>query len=111
MTEQGGTARRDATDETPGQKAVREHAKEELKLRRRQQFDWDVRGMLAILCVLGAFALAFAQLLVVALRATSPVEVLKSAAEIPAWAAAVVAGVTGFYFGSRGGGNGKEHRH
>ena len=56
-------------------------------------FDLDVRGSLAIMTVTGAFALAFTQLF------------LDSAtgAEIPAWAAAIVAGVTGFYFGSRSG--------
>lgn len=60
----------------------------------RRRIDWDVRGILAILSLLGAFALAFTQLIV------SP----EHSAEIPAWAAAIVAGVTGFYFGSRGGG-------
>ena len=60
----------------------------------RRRIDWDVRGILAILSLLGAFALAFTQL------AFSP----EHSAEIPAWAAAIVAGVTGFYFGSRGGG-------
>jgi len=60
----------------------------------RRRIDWDVRGILAILSLLGAFALAFTQLII------SP----EHSAEIPAWAAAIVAGVTGFYFGSRGGG-------
>ena len=60
----------------------------------RRRIDWDVRGILAILSLLGAFALAFTQLVL------SP----EHSAEIPAWAAAIVAGVTGFYFGSRGGG-------
>jgi hypothetical protein len=57
----------------------------------RRRIDWDVRGILAILSLVGAFALAFTQL------------VIGQTAEIPAWAAAIVAGVTGFYFGSRGG--------
>lgn len=60
----------------------------------RRRIDWDVRGILAILSLLGAFSLAFTQLVL------SP----EHSAEIPAWAAAIVAGVTGFYFGSRGGG-------
>lgn len=60
---------------------------------RRSRLDIDVRGLLAILALLGAFTLAFTQL---ALGAAN-------GAEIPAWAAAIVAGVTGFYFGSRGG--------
>jgi len=59
----------------------------------RRRIDWDVRGILAIMALLGAFSLAFVQLVV-----------LRDTAEIPAWAAAVVSGVTGFYFGSRGGG-------
>ena len=56
----------------------------------RRMIDWDVRGILAILSLVGAFALSFTQLIV------------GGSAEIPAWAAAIVAGVTGFYFGSRG---------
>jgi len=60
----------------------------------RRRIDWDVRGILAILSLLGAFSLAFTQLVI------TP----EHGAEIPAWAAAIVAGVTGFYFGSRGGG-------
>lgn len=56
-------------------------------------FDLDVRGLLAIMTVTGAFALAFTQLFLVS----------SAGAEIPAWAAAIVAGVTGFYFGSRSG--------
>jgi len=60
----------------------------------KARIDWDVRGILAILAVVGAFSLAFVQLLF------APV----ASAEIPAWAAAVVSGVTGFYFGSRSSG-------
>lgn len=66
-------------------------------------FDLDVRGVIALLVVVGVFMLAFAQLFVAASRGsdfTGP-EVIAAAAAIPAWAAAVVGGVTGFYFGSR----------
>lgn len=64
------------------------------RLEKRARFDLDVRGLLAIITILAAFALAFAQL------------ILRGNADIPAWSAAVVAGITGFYFGSRGGSNG-----
>jgi hypothetical protein len=65
-------------------------------LERKARFDLDVRGMLAILALIGSFALAFVQL------------ILRGNADIPAWAAAVVTGIAGFYFGSRSGGdNGK----
>lgn len=67
-------------------------AREQAKFERRKRMDWDVRGILAIMALFGSFALAGAQL------------AQGRTAEIPAWAAAVVAGVTGFYFGSRGGG-------
>jgi hypothetical protein len=64
----------------------------------RRRIDWDVRGILAILSLVGAFSLAGVQLAIL------------NTAEIPAWAAAVVSGVTGFYFGSRGGStNGNGH--
>ena len=66
---------------------------------KRKKLDLDVRGVLAILALLGAFGLAFALLF----RGAAP--------EIPTWAAALVSGVTGFYFGSRAGGtvNGNGH--
>jgi hypothetical protein len=67
----------------------------------RRRIDWDVRGILAILALVGAFALAFVQL----------VFTPDKSAEIPAWAAAVVSGVTGFYFGSRGGSSGGADGH
>jgi hypothetical protein len=57
----------------------------------RRRVDWDVRGLLALLALLGAFALAFAQL------------VYRGDANIPAWAATTVGAVVGFYFGGRGG--------
>jgi hypothetical protein len=59
----------------------------------RRRIDWDVRGILAIMSLVGAFALATGLMV----QGLSP--------EIPAWAAAVVSGVMGFYFGSRGGGD------
>lgn len=64
------------------------------KRKRAGRLDIDVRGILAIISIVCAFALAFVQLFVSD----------NHSAEIPAWAAAIVAGVTGFYFGSRGGG-------
>lgn len=73
---------------------LREHESRMLKTERRRTLDLDVRGMLAILAVLCSFGLAFAQLF------------LQGNADIPAWAAAVVTGIAGFYFGSRGS-NGK----
>jgi len=60
----------------------------------RTRIDWDVRGILAVLSLLGAFCLAGAQM------------IQGQTADIPAWAAAVVSGVMGFYFGSRGGSDG-----
>lgn len=64
----------------------------------RVRIDWDVRGILAILVSVGVFALAFTQL------------ALGQTAEIPAWATAIVGGVTGFYFGARGGSSNGFHR-
>ena len=70
-------------------------------------FDLDVRGLLAILSLVGAFLLSGLQLLVVM---TTPhidftsVSDIVQATTIPAWAAAITAGVAGFYFGSRAGG-------
>lgn len=61
-------------------------------LERKARFDLDVRGLLAVVALVLSFALAIMQLL------------LKGNADIPAWAAAVVTGIAGFYFGSRGGG-------
>lgn len=60
---------------------------------KHRRVDWDVRGILAILAVLGAFSLAFTQL------------TLDLGSDIPAWAATLVGAVAGFYFGSRGGGS------
>lgn len=67
-----------------------------------RRLDLDVRGVLAILALVGAFAMAFVQLL------------RGSTADIPAWAATTVGAIVGFYFGGRGGeaaraGNGSGH--
>lgn len=61
---------------------------------KHRRVDWDVRGILAVLSVVGAFGLAVAQLY------------LKMSSDIPAWAATLVGAVAGFYFGSRAGANG-----
>lgn len=66
-------------------------AKLEAKLDRAKRLDLDVRGLLAIFAVIGTFALSAAGL------------VLQHSAEIPAWAAAMVASIVGFYFGSKAG--------
>ena len=66
------------------------------KIERSRHFDLDTRGLLAVMALVGAFSLAFFQL------------ALKGTADIPAWAAAVVTGVAGFYFGSRSGTNGRD---
>jgi len=58
---------------------------------RRRRVDWDVRGILALLALVGAFAIAFAQLS------------SHGDANIPAWAATTVGAIVGFYFGGRGG--------
>lgn len=63
----------------------------------RRRIDWDVRGIIAILALIGTFTLAGAQLL------------LGHSADIPAWAAALVATVTTYYFVSRGS-NGQTRR-
>jgi hypothetical protein len=65
---------------------------------KRRRVDWDVRGILALLALLGAFGLAFAQL------------VTHGDANIPAWAATTVGAIVGFYFGGRGGSNGHGDR-
>ncbi len=64
---------------------------------RRSRLDLDVRGIIAILAMLGAFGLAF----VLLLDGKPP--------DIPAWAATTVGAIVGFYFGSRGGGAGNGH--
>ena len=64
---------------------------------KHRRIDWDVRGILAVLAVLGAFGLAGAQL------------AQGLSADIPAWAATLVGAVAGFYFGSRGGGSNGFH--
>ena len=65
---------------------------------RRRRVDWDVRGILAILALLGAFAIAFVQL------------IIRQDANIPAWAATTVGAIVGFYFGGRGSTNGSGDR-
>lgn len=65
----------------------------------RRRIDWDVRGIIAIMAVVGAFGLAFVQLL------TQD----SQGANIPSWAATLVGGIAGFYFGSRGGGSNGYH--
>lgn len=58
----------------------------------RRRLDLDVRGVLAVLSLIGVFTLAFVQLL--GNRGT---------ADVPAWATTVVGAVIGFYFGGRTG--------
>lgn len=65
---------------------------------KRRRVDWDVRGILATLALLGAFTLAFVQL-------AKGID-----ANIPAWAATTVGAIVGFYFGGRGGSNGHGDR-
>lgn len=55
----------------------------------RTRIDWDVRGILAVMGLIGAFGLAIGQL------------IQGQSAEIPSWAAATVSAIIGFYFGSR----------
>lgn len=69
--------------------------REEIKLARRRHFDLDVRGILALMAICGAFGLSITGMLTNHLPN----------AEIPAWVVALVSGVTGFYFGSRAGGS------
>lgn len=57
----------------------------------KRRIDWDVRGIIAVIAIIGVFAIAAAQL------------ILRGDANVPTWAATLVGGVTGFYFGSRGG--------
>jgi hypothetical protein len=72
----------------------------------KKGFDLDVRGLLAILSLVGAFLLSGLQLAVVVVAHTELKDVadIVQATTIPAWAAAITAGVAGFYFGSRAGG-------
>lgn len=53
------------------------------------RIDWDVRGIIAVFAIVGAFGLAAAQLF------------LRGDANIPTWAATMVGAVIGFYFGGR----------
>lgn len=52
----------------------------------RRRIDWDVRGILAILSIVGVFALAGVNL------------VYKGDANIPAWAATIAATISTYYF-------------
>ena len=65
---------------------------------KRRRVDWDVRGILALLALIGAFAIATVQL------------VQGHTADIPAWMATTVGAVVGFYFGGRGSSNGHGDR-
>jgi len=69
-------------------------------------FDLDVRGLLAILSLVGAFLLSGLQLLMIYASNVELKDVsdVVQSTTIPAWAAAITAGVAGFYFGSRAGG-------
>lgn len=64
-----------------------------------RRIDWDVRGIIALISITAAFVIAGLQL------------TFKGDANIPAWAATLVGGITGFYFGSRGGGPGSGRRY
>lgn len=63
-----------------------------VKTDRRGRLDLDVRGILALAALIGAFGLSFTQLF------------LLGSADVPAWVSAIVAGVAGYYFGARSGG-------
>jgi hypothetical protein len=62
---------------------------------RARRMDWDIRGVLAIMSLIGAVGLAVMS------------QLSGQKGEVPTWAAAMVMSVIGFYFGSKGGGNGK----
>lgn len=64
----------------------------------------DVRGLLAMMCVVGSFGLSFMSLAVAIYRNVALGDGITPAslAEIPAWTAGIVGTVVGYYFGSRG---------
>jgi len=64
----------------------------------RRRIDWDVRGILALLALLGAFAMAGAQLY------------RGDTADIPAWAATTVGAIVGFYYGGGRSSNGDRRK-
>ena len=66
------------------------------KLPIQHRLDWDVRGIIAVLSVLGVFSLAGLKL------------VIYGDAEVPAWAVAITVSVNTFYFATRQ--NGKDIR-
>lgn len=66
--------------------------------------DRDVRGLLALMCVIGSFALSFTTLAFGIIHNTNLAagQSPASLAEIPSWTAGIVGTVVGYYFGSRG---------
>jgi len=80
--------------------------KQEQKAEKRRRFDWDVRGLLAVITITGFFAIILAQLIIAVMQGQL-VSADKSI-RIPAEVAAIVTGVAGFYFGSRSGTSGSD---
>jgi hypothetical protein len=64
--------------------------------------DLDVRGVLAIIGLVGGLGYQFY------IAANNP-SVAVSELSIPSWMAATISAVIGFYFGARGGGGGNGH--
>lgn len=64
----------------------------------------DVRGLLAVMCVIGAFGLAILSITMAVIRDTKLGEGVTPATflEIPSWTAGIVGTVIGYYFGSKG---------
>ena len=60
----------------------------------RRRIDWDVRGILAIFAVIGAFALQAVMI------------VRGDAGDMPPWVVGLVSAIIAFYFGSRSSGSG-----
>lgn len=86
------------------ERKVAEIASQLQREERRKRLDFDVRGLLAIITVVGFFLMIFAQLVIAVLQGQTVTA--ERSVRIPAEVAAVVTGVAGFYFGSRSNGGG-----
>lgn len=88
MDEEPDDSRAVAFDEEL-RRELRNALEKQKKQAQQGRLDLDMRGILALVGLLGAFGLSFSQLF------------LQGSADVPAWVSAIVGGIAGYYFGSR----------